>query len=278
MRAATGNTTTRWRVPAALLGILAVVAIGAPLLAPHSPDVPLDYDTLRNLPPSIAHPFGTDGFGRDVLSRVIYGARVSLALALSAASLALVLGTCVGATAALLGGTVDRALMRALDVALSIPRLLFLLAVTAFSNALPLTALILLLGTTGWFDVARLIRGEVQSLMRRDFVLAAQASGVPRMRTFLRHLLPHLVPLLAVSATLNVAGTIALETGLSYLGLGVQPPTPSWGAILLDGSAVMRTQWWLTLFPGLAIVFAVFACHALGDALRDLFALDQVPA
>ncbi len=268
----------RWRVPLALVLLLVTVAVFAPLIAPYPQTLQPDYDAMKNWPPSGAHPFGTDGFGRDVLSRVIFGSRISLTLACAAVCLALLLGTCYGAVAGLVGGAVDRWLMRLLDVALSIPRLLLLLAVTAFWGALPLSALIVLLGTTGWFDVARLVRGEVQSIAQRDFMLAAQAAGVPRRRMLGKHLLPHLIPLLVVSATLNVAGTIALEAGLSYLGLGVQPPADSWGRIINEGAGVIGAQWWLTLFPGLAIVTAVLACHALGDALRDLFAMDQVPA
>ena len=268
----------RWRVPLALVLVLVTVAVFAPLIAPYPQTLQPDYDAMKNWPPSGAHPFGTDGFGRDVLSRVIYGSRISLTLACAAVFLALLLGTCYGAVAGLAGGAVDRWLMRLLDVALSIPRLLLLLAVTAFWGALPLSALIVLLGTTGWFEVARLVRGEVQSIAQRDFMLAARAGGVSRRRMLGKHLLPHLIPLLVVSATLNVAGTIALEAGLSYLGLGVQPPADSWGRIINEGAGVIGAQWWLTLFPGLAIVTAVLACHALGDALRDLFAMDQVPA
>ncbi len=272
------RTAVRWQWPLALVVLLAIVALAAPLLAPYPPGPLEHYDTLRNLPPSAPHPFGTDGSGRDVLSRVLYGSRISLSLAFAAVSLLLVLGTAYGALAAMLDGAVDRWMMRALDVALSIPRLLLLLAVTAFWESLPLAALIVLLGTTGWFDVARVVRGEVQSLKQRDFFIAAAATGVPRWRTFVRHVLPHLVPLLVVAAALNVASTISIEAGLSYLGLGVQPPTPSWGTMLQDGSADLGSAWWITIFPGAAIIIAVVACHALGDALRDLFALDQVPA
>ena len=268
----------KWRLPLAFVLLLVVVALLAPVLAPHSPDTPDNYDELRYLPPSGSYPFGTDGLGRDVLSRVLYGSRISLALAFSSVSLALVLGTLCGAVAGMLGGAIDKILMRGLDVALSIPRLLLLLAVTAFWNKLSLLALVVLLGTTGWFDVARLVRGEIQGLMQREYVLAARATGVGRLRLLARHLLPHLVPLLIVSATLNIASTITLEAGLSYLGLGVQPPAPSWGLMLKEGSGPLDTQWWLTLFPGLAIISAVLACHTLGDALRDLFSMDQVPA
>lgn len=268
----------RWQLPLAFVILLAVIALCAPLLSPYSLEPTAQYDTMGNLAPSATHPFGTDGLGRDVLSRVLYGSRISLSLAFAAVTLALLLGTLYGASAAMLGGAFDRWMMRFLDVALSIPRLLLLLAVTAFWEKLPLTALILLLGTTGWFDVARLVRGEVQGLLKQDYLLAARASGVPAWRTLRRHMLPHLFPLLAVSAALNVASTVSLEAGLSYLGLGIQPPIPSWGTILFDGASSLGSAWWITVFPGLAIIIAVVACHALGDALRDLFAPDQVPA
>jgi len=268
----------RWRVPFLFIVLLATVAVFAPALAPYSPDIPANYDAIQNLAPSRAHPFGTDGLGRDVLSRVLFASRISLSLAFASVLLSLVLGTSYGAIAGLVGGGIDRWLMRGLDVALSIPRLLLLLAVTAFWENLPLTALIMLLGTTGWFDVARLVRGEVQRLAQQDFVTAARATGVRGARMLRVHVLPHLVPLLIVNATLSVAATIALEAGLSYLGLGVQPPTPSWGNIMAEGSGGMASQWWLSVFPGMATVIAVLACHALGDALRDRFALDQVPA
>lgn len=268
----------RWRLPFAFVLLLVVIALLAPWLAPHTPYQPSNYDDVLNHPPSALHPFGTDGLGRDVLSNVIYGARTSLSLAFASVSLALLLGTLYGAAAGMLGGVVDRVLMRFLDVALSIPRLLLLLAVTAFWNSLGLGALIVLLGATGWFDVARLVRGEVQSLEQREFVLAARATGVGRLRLLSRHLLPHLIPLLIVSATLNIASTIALEAGLSYLGLGLEPSTPSWGRILHNAAGPLDAHWWLTLFPGLALVAAVLACHTLGDALRELFSMDQVPA
>ncbi len=267
-----------WRVPLAFVVLLVIVAVLAPILAPYAPVPPPDYDVVKNLAPSAAHPFGTDRSGRDVLTRVMYGARISLSLATAAVALALLVGTTYGAIAGLVGGAVDRWLMRLLDVAMSIPRLLLLLAVTAFWEKLPLASLIVLLGATGWFDIARLVRSEVQSLAQRDFVLSARATGVRGRRILTHHILPHLVPLLVVSGTLNVAGTIALEAGLSYLGLGVQPPTPSWGNMMADGSPVLAVHWWITVFPGMATVAAVLACHALGDALRDLFALDQVHA
>lgn len=259
-----------------LLGLLAIAAIAAPIVAPYSPVAQPDIIGLKSTPPSLAHPFGTDMSSRDVLSRVIYGARLSLSIAAMSVLVMLLLGTTFGAVSALAGGWVDRVMMRVLDVALSIPRMLVLLAVTAFWAPLPHLAMILVIGCTGWYDVARMVRGEVHSLMRRDFVLAAQAGGVRRRRLLARHLLPHLLPVLAVSATIGVANVIGLETALSYLGLGVRSDTPSWGSIMQEGRSVVDTQWWLTLFPALATILAVLACNALGDALRDIFTTEQV--
>jgi peptide/nickel transport system permease protein len=273
-----GALPRRLRLPLLFVGLLVAVALAAPLLAPHAPRVPDDVVALRNLAPRADHPFGTDQLGRDVLSLVLHGARVSLAFAVGSVLVSLTLGTGYGALAALRGGLADRLLMRALDVALALPRLLLLLAVTAFWGPLPLPALVALVGATGWFDIARLVRGDVQALLTRDFVLAARALGVPTPRLFARHVAPHLLPTLAVTATLGVAHTIALEAGLSYLGLGIQPPLASWGTILSDGAGVVDAQWWLTAFPGLATVIAVLACNALGDALRDTFAPAQVGA
>lgn len=265
-------------LPAGFVLLLAAVAVAAPLLAPYAPRVPEDVVALRGLAPSTAHPFGTDQVGRDVLTLVLYGARVSLSFAVGAVVVALTVGTAYGALAAMRGGLVDRVLMRALDVALALPRLLVLLAVTAFWGPLSLPSLVLLVGATGWFDIARLVRGDVQALLTRDFVVAARATGVPGVRLLLRHIVPHLVPTLAVTATLGVAHTIALEAGLSYLGLGIQPPLASWGTIMRDGAGTVDAQWWLTAFPGLATVVAVLACNALGDALRDAVAPAQVGA
>ena len=225
----------------------------------------------------MAHPFGTDAASRDVLSRVLAGGRVSLSLAILSVSLSLVLGTLYGAMSTLAGGIVDTAMRRLLDVALSIPRLLVLLAVGALWGALSFPALVLLIGVTGWFDTARLVTDELRALSAQEFTVAARAMGVRRSRLLWRHLLPHLLPTLVINASFGVAGTIALEAGLSYLGLGIQPPRASWGTILRDGSGVVQSEWWLSLFPGLATVLAVLACNALGDALRERFSPNHVP-
>lgn len=258
--------------------LLVAVALAAPLLVPYDPTRQLDIVALNGKAPTAAHPFGTDSYSRDLLSRIIDGSRVSLALAAAAVTITLLVGTGYGALAAFAGGAVDRIMMRLLDVLLAIPRLLILLAVTALWDRLELTSLILLIGCTGWYDVARLVRAESVGLLGRDFMLAAQAGGVGRLRMLGRHMMPHLLPVLAVSGTLGVANTIALEAGLSYLGLGVQPPKASWGTIMSDGAGLISTQWWMTVFPGLAVIVAVLLCNALGDALRDVFATEQVPA
>lgn len=265
-------------LPALLIGVLVFVALAAPWLAPYAPTDQLETITMKSLSPSFSHPFGTDSNSRDVLSRVIYGARVSLAVSSLSVLVALTLGVAFGAMAAFGRPALEGVMMRALDVLLAMPRLLILLALTAFWSQLSIVSLALLLGATGWYDLARLVHGETRTLLTRDFVLAAQAGGTGRLRLFIKHLLPHLVPLLAVSATLGIAATISLEAGLSYLGLGIQEPNISWGTIMRDGIGVMDTQWWLTIFPGLATMIAVIACNALGEALRERSARRQLHA
>ncbi|WP_396220029.1 ABC transporter permease [Gemmatimonas sp.] len=267
----------RRRSPAfVLIALLVLVVAAGPLLSPYAPNAQLDIIALRSQAPSLAHPFGTDAVSRDVLSRVLDGGRVSLALAILSVALSLVVGTLYGALSTLAGGLVDTAMRRLLEVALSIPRLLVLLAVGALWGTLSFPALVLLIGFTGWFDTARLVTDELRGLSVREFTLAARAIGVRGPRLLWRHLLPHLLPTLVINASFGVAGTIALEAGLSYLGLGIQAPQASWGTILRDGAGVVQSEWWLSLFPGLATVLAVLACNALGDALRERFAWDHV--
>lgn len=261
-----------------LIALLVSVVVAGPLLTPYAPNAQLDIIALRSQAPSLAHPFGTDAVSRDVLSRVLDGGRVSLALAILSVSLSLVIATLYGAVSTLAGGVVDSTMRRLLDVALSIPRLLVLLAVGALWGALSFPALVLLIGLTGWFDTARLVTDELRALSAQEFTVAARAMGVRGPRLLWRHHLPHLLPTLVINASFGVAGTIALEAGLSYLGLGIQAPQASWGTILRDGAGVVQSEWWLSLFPGLATVFAVLACNALGDALRERFAPNHVPS
>ena len=252
-----------------VLGALGVIAVLAPLLAPYDPTAQPDIVGLRGRAPSLAHPFGTDLFSRDVFSRVLHGARVSLSIGLLSVLLSITIGTGWGAVAGYVGGRTDAVMMRLIDALLAIPRILLLLVVAALWTRLAIAALIVLLGLTGWFGVSRLVRAEVRSVVARDFALAARALGVRDARLLLRHVLPNVVSPIIVAATLGVGNVIILEAGLSYLGMGVQQPAASWGNIIQDGADQVATLWWISLFPGLAIVLTVLACNAVGDALRD---------
>jgi peptide/nickel transport system permease protein len=260
-----------WRNPSGRFGMLALLALGlAALLAPlvlndpaAMPDV-----VAGATPPSLAHPFGTDQLNRDILSRVMHGGRISLAVAGLAVLLSLGLGSLVGLVAGYVGGRLDAVLMRAVDAALAIPRLFVILLLLVVWERIPLGALILVLGTTGWFATSRLVRGEVLRLRHEAFVLAAEGLGAPARRTILRHLLPNAAGPLLVAATLGVGDVILLEAGLSFLGLGIQPPTPSWGGMVLDARPLIVSAPWTAIFPGAAIVVTVLSVNLIGDALQ----------
>ena len=258
-------------VAAALLALALVTLAGvlAPLVAPHAPNEPLDLLNLRLQPPSRAYPFGTDQFSRDLLSRVLYGARLSLALGLFSVLVSTVAGTAVGAVAGYAGGRLDAVLMRAVDALLAVPRVLLLLVVVSLWGALDPPALVLLLGLTGWFGVARLVRAQVRAVRTREYVLAARALGAGHGRVLVRHVLPACAAPVIVAATLGIAHVIALEAGLSYLGLGVTIPNASWGTIIHDGTEYVESAWWISVIPGLAIVLVMLCCTIVGDALRD---------
>ena len=252
----------------AVLGIIIIVAILAPMLAPYDPIAQPDIIGLKSVAPSLAHPFGTDSYSRDVLSRCMYGARVSLSVAALATLMAVTLGTLYGAVAGYVGGVVDAVLMRIVDAALAIPRVLLLIAILALWHGLSLWLLVAVLGATGWFGLSRMVRAQVIALRDLDFVSAARALGASGPRILLRHILPNVLPTIIVAATLGVGHVIILEAGLSYLGLGVQPPSASWGSIIQDGADQIGTAWWISLFPGLLIVTTAIAFNALGDAFR----------
>ena len=268
---------SRTRIAIVVLLIVALSAVFAPLLAPYDPTAQLDIVRLPSQPPSLAHPLGTDPYSRDVLSRLLYGGRISLAVGLGAVLLAMSFGIAVGAAAGFIGGAVDAVLMRFVDAALSIPRLLVLIMVASLWGSLGLIPLTLLMAGTGWFAVSRLVRAETLVLREREFIVAARALGASPFRILVRHVLPNVAAPALVAATLGIANVILLEAGLSYLGIGVRPPTASWGAIIQDGAEQVSDLWWLTLFPGLASLVTVFACNALGDALRDAFDPRQLP-
>ncbi len=268
---------SRTRIAFVVLLLLALGAILAPLLAPYDPIAQLDIEHLNSQPPSAAHPFGTDPYSRDVLSRLIYGSRVSLAVGLGSVALAMSFGIAVGIVAGYLGGAFDAVLMRVVDAAISIPRLLVLIMVAALWGRMGIVPLTLLMAGTGWFTVSRLVRAETLALRDREFILAARALGVPTRRLLVRHVLPNVIAPALVAAALSIANVILLEAALSYLGIGIRAPAASWGSIIEDGSQRVAELWWLTLFPGLAILVTVFACNALGDALRDAFDPRQLP-
>lgn len=262
-----------WRTPRGRTGAVALISLAVLSLAapPFLPDPVVQPDVLNqaSLPPSLAHPFGTDHLSRDVLARVATGGRISLSVAFLAVALSITLGAAVGLTAGYWGGAVDAALMRLVDGALATPRLFLLLLMLAVWDRLPIAMLVLLIGTTGWFGTSRLVRGEVLRLREESYTLAAHALGAPASRVIFRHLFPNTLGPLLVAATLGVGDVILLEAGLSFLGLGVQPPTPSWGGMILDAKAVLVTAPWAGLFPGLAIVLTVLSVNLFGDALRD---------
>jgi peptide/nickel transport system permease protein len=260
-----------WRRPAGRLGLvtLGVVLVAALAAPPFLPDPLAQPDIVEQaiLPPGPGHPFGTDQLSRDVLARVASGARISLGVAGLAVLVSVTIGAGVGLVAGYLGGMADTALMRLVDAALAVPRLFILLLLLAVWERIPLLALILILGTTGWFGTSRLVRGEVLRLRHEPFITGAEALGARRARVMFRHLFPNTLGPLLVAATLGVGEVILLEAGLSFLGLGIQPPTPSWGGMILDAKPVLVTAPWTSLFPGLAIVVTVLAVNLLGDAL-----------
>ena len=257
---------------AALAGTVIIVAAVllaalAPALAPGDPIKNSLLDRLS--PPSATHPLGTDTLGRDVASRLLYGARVSLVVGLSAVLLAGALGILLGLISGWYRGWLDDLVMRVGDVQLAFPVLVLAVAVLAVLGG-SLTNLIVVLGATGWITYARIVRGEVLTLRERDFVAAARALGAPDGWILRRHLLPNVLPPITVVATFSVARTIIAEASLSFLGLGIPAPEPSWGAMLDEGRNYITTGWWLALFPGLAILLLVLGINLVGDWLRDV--------
>jgi peptide/nickel transport system permease protein len=257
----------RGRIGAIVLLLLAAAAIVGPAFLPDPLAQP---DILGgSLPPGLGHPFGTDQLSRDVLARVVAGARISLSVALLAVALSATIGAAVGLIAGYWGGMVDAALMRFVDGALAIPRLFILLLTLAVWERIPIAALVLLIGASGWFGTSRLVRGEVLRLREESYVRAAEALGARRRHIIFRHLLPNALGPLLVASTLGVGDVILLEAGLSFLGLGVQPPTPSWGGMILDSKEVLVSAPWAGVFPGLAILITVLSVNLFGEALRD---------
>ena len=260
-----------------LAGIPFLATIYCALFAPWvAPRDPFEQDLDRRLLPpffvaggSMANPLGTDQIGRDVLSRIIYGARVSLPVGLAATLLGGVVGVLLGAVAGYFRGRVDRVLTRIMDIQLSFPFLLFAISVIALSGP-SLRILVVVLAIGSWVGYGRIVRGMALSLREREFVQAAQALGASPMRIVVREVLPNVLPTALVVATLELGRAIILEATLSFLGLGVQPPTPTWGTSLSDAREYIQIAWWTATFPGLAIMLVVLSVNLLGDALRDL--------
>ena len=246
--------------------LLFVVAVSAPLIAPFDPAA-IDTKKLF-MPPSFTNLCGTDDLGRDVFSRMIYGARISLTVGFVAIGIATVIGVVVGAIAGYFGGRADDVLMRFVDLMLTIPTFFLILAVIAFLEP-SIYNIMIVIGITGWMGVARLVRAEFLALKERDFVAAAKALGVSDSLIIFRHILPNAMAPVLVSATLGVAGAILTESALSFLGIGVQPPTASWGNILTLGKDNIEYAWWLSVFPGMAIMITVLGYNLLGEGIRD---------
>jgi len=250
-----------------IVGLMSLGAIFAPWIAPFDPEF-INVNVLLQ-PPSTTHLMGTDALGRDVFSRILFGGRVSLWVGFVAVGIATSIGLVLGLVAGYFGRLVDEIIMRGVDVMLCFPSFFLILAVIAFLEP-SLTNIMVVIGLTGWMGVARLVRAETLTIRERDYVLAARAAGAGPGRIIFRHILPNAVAPVLVSATLGVAGAILTESALSFLGLGVQPPDASWGNMLLEGKEVLGIAWWLSVFPGLAILFTVLGYNLLGESLRDL--------
>ena len=249
-----------------LIAFIAFLAIFAQFVSPRNPYA---IDTsIRGQAPSLAHPFGIDEVGRDMLSRTIYGARVAMLVGLSATGISLVIGVLVGATAGYFGGYVDAILSRIVDALIAFPLLVLLIAMAAALGP-SLRNTVIIIGVTVWSQYARVVRAEVLSLRERDFVTAARTIGASDARIIVRHIIPNVLGPLVVLASLSVAGIILLESALSFLGLGTQPPTPSWGSMLAAGRTYILTYPHIAFFPGLAIVITVLGFNLFGDGLRD---------
>ena len=255
-------------VGCSVLLLTLLVAVFAGQLAPYDPNAQILVARLG--PPSSAHLFGSDQLGRDVLSRVIWGSRVSLGVGFSSVAITIVIGTAIGVAAGYSGGWIDGSLMRFVDVFISIPVFMLLLTIVAiYGSNVPL--LITFIGISAFPGAARIVRAEVLSLMPREFIAASRVIGSSPVRIMVRHILPNLVPIIVVSATLRVGAAILTEAGLSYFGLGVPPPAPTWGGMVADGRTSLDVAWWVSTFPGVALLVVVIATNVVGDGLRDVF-------
>lgn len=245
---------------------LCVIAVFAPFLAKHEPNKIVIDEVL--LGPSANHLLGTDQLGRDLFSRMLYGARISLLVGIVAVGISCLVGLFLGSLAGFFAGPIDSIVMRFVDIMLCFPAFFLILSVVAILEP-SITNIMCIIGLTSWMGIARLVRAEILSLKEREFILAARALGVSNLKIITRHLIPNALGPVIVNATLSVAGAILLESSLSFLGLGVQPPNPSWGNILAESKSTLGAAWWLSLFPGLAILITVLGFNLLGEGLRE---------
>jgi peptide/nickel transport system permease protein len=250
-----------------VLGALAILSAVAPIVSPYDPDK--THLLLIYEPPSLTHPFGTDDLGRDLATRILYGGRVSLSVGLLAVTVAVSIGTLVGVIAGYYGSWIDSVLMRFVDMMYSFPRLFLLILFGVFFKGMTVGVIVLVLGLLSWMTTSRLVRATFLSLKHREFVEAARCIGAGDRRIIVRHILPNSFAPIIVAATLGVAATIIAESTLSFLGLGIQPPTPSWGNMLSHATTDMGKAPWIAIFPGLFIFLAVVSINFIGDGLRD---------
>jgi peptide/nickel transport system permease protein len=248
-----------------IIAILSLVAIFAPVISPYDPAA-IDGDSLL-VAPSFKHLMGTDSLGRDLFSRIVFGARISLTIGLIAVGIATIIGIILGSIAGFYGRWVDSLIMRFVDLMLCFPTFFLILAVIAILEP-SIFNIMVIIGLTSWMGTARLIRAEILSLKEREFIQAARAIGASNLRIILRHLIPNAIAPVMISAILGIAGAILVESALSFLGLGVQPPTPSWGNILIEAKSTLGIAWWLTLYPGLFILITILSFNLIGEGLR----------
>lgn len=251
-----------------IIGVLVLFALFAPLISPYDPSL-VDQNNLL-VSPSAKHIFGTDGLGRDLFSRMVYGARISLSIGIIAVGISIFLGICFGAIAGFYGGFIDALMMRFADIMLCFPTFFLILTIVAFLDS-SIYNIMIIIGLTSWMGSARLIRGTILSLKEREFIQAARAIGASDARIIFVHLIPNAIAPVLVNANLGIASAILIESALSFLGLGVQPPTPSWGNILIESKSTLGVAWWITLFPGMAILVTILGFNFLAEGLKKKF-------
>ena len=251
-----------------VITLLIVVALFAPIISPYTPSEQNVFERLQA--PSLTHFFGTDDLGRDVFTRMIFGARISLAVGFISVFIILVIGTFLGIISGYYGGKTDYIIMRFTDIVLCFPTFFLIILVIAFIEP-NIYNVMIVIGVTSWPGLARLVRAEVLSLKEREFILVSKMMAISNIKIFFVHILPNIISPLMVYSSLAIGGAILTESALSFLGLGVQPPMPSWGQILTSGKDYIYMAWWLSLFPGIAILVTVLAFNLVGEAIRDIF-------